>query len=81
MSTMTRDSHMVHLGTERAVFNLPAVCVFVEGDHVFIHRAELGERTCEAAAREMREELKVAVAGRVIIGRDYARRRHWRRTH
>ncbi|MDQ3705646.1 MAG: hypothetical protein M3437_10575 [Chloroflexota bacterium] len=50
---MTHNSHMVHLETERAVFNLRAVCVFVYGDHVLVHRAELGESTREASAREM----------------------------
>lgn len=71
---MTHDSHMVHLETESAVFNLRTVCVFADGGHVLIHRAEpddfwtppggrveIGESTREAAAREMREELKVNV--------------------
>jgi ADP-ribose pyrophosphatase YjhB (NUDIX family) len=71
---------MVHLETDTAVFNLRVVCVFVAGDYVLIHRAEpddfwtapggrveLGESTREAAAREMREELKVAVeVGRLL---------------
>lgn len=71
---MTHNSHMVHLETDAAVFNLRIVCVFLHGDYVLIHRAEpddfwtapggrveLGESTREAAAREMREELKVDV--------------------
>lgn len=65
---------MIHLETESVVFNLRVVGVFVDGDCVLIHRsvnddfwtppggrAELGESTREAVAREMREELQVEV--------------------
>jgi ADP-ribose pyrophosphatase YjhB (NUDIX family) len=65
---------LIHLETDNAVFNLRVVAVFVDGDYVLVHRAEpddfwtlpggraeFGESTCEAAAREMREELKAEV--------------------
>jgi ADP-ribose pyrophosphatase YjhB (NUDIX family) len=69
---MTSNNHMIHLETERATFNLRVVGVFIDSNHVLIHRAEpdklwtppggraeLGESTREALAREMLEEVEV----------------------
>ncbi len=77
---MTSKRHMVHLETDTAIFNLRVVAIFTDGDHALIHRsanddfwtppggrAELGESTREALAREMREELQVEVeVGRLL---------------
>jgi ADP-ribose pyrophosphatase YjhB (NUDIX family) len=77
---MTNDRHMIHFQTETTTFNFRVVAIFIDGDHVLIHRAEpddfwtppggraeLGESTRETVAREMREELKVEVeVGRLL---------------
>lgn len=77
---MTDHRHMIHFEIGNAVFNLRVVAVFIEGEYVLVHRAEpddfwtlpggraeLGENTKEAAAREMREELKVeAEVGKLL---------------
>lgn len=77
---MTDSRHMIHLESDSAVFNLRVVGIFIDGDHALIHRsanddfwtppggrAELGESTREAIAREMREELRVEVeVGRLL---------------
>ncbi|MDQ3927565.1 MAG: NUDIX hydrolase [Chloroflexota bacterium] len=76
---------MIHIETDTTTFNLRGVGLFLEGDYVLIHRAEqddfwtppggraeLGESTREAAAREMREELKVEVEiGRLLWVLEY----------
>ncbi|HEX8221075.1 MAG TPA: NUDIX hydrolase, partial [Chloroflexia bacterium] len=77
---MTDDRHLIHIENGNAVFNLRVVAVFVDGEYVLVHRAEpddfwtlpggraeFGESTREAAAREMREELKVeAEVGKLL---------------
>ncbi len=77
---VTNNRQMIHLETANTVFNLRVVAVFVDGDYVLIHRAEpdnfwtppggraeLGESTREAVAREIREELKVeAEVGKLL---------------
>ena len=82
---MTDNRHMIHIETTNAVFNLRVVAVFIEGDYVLIHRAEhddvwtppggraeLGESTRQAVAREMREELKVeAEVGKLLWVAEY----------
>ncbi|MBN3753303.1 NUDIX hydrolase [Paraburkholderia sp. Tr-20389] len=71
---------MISFETDGHRFNLRAVAVIVSGDHVLLHmlegdtywslpggRVEAGEDAATAVAREMREELDVAVSvGRLL---------------
>jgi ADP-ribose pyrophosphatase YjhB (NUDIX family) len=79
-SRRMRSHPMISFDTDGHRFNLRAVAVILSGDHVLLHRldgdeywslpggrVEAGEDAATAVAREMREELDIAVTvGRLL---------------